>query len=171
MKLQYAPDYSIRLVRESTSEAEPLCEVIVAGKPTGKILQGAVFQAALAWNEYILLFLTVDVPFEEALNIYLLDRHLHVVDYAQMYFMYSTGVFCDLDLSDADTVRFRFLGEKVWMLKLFPQKRFAIPIVSASLGVHRPWALYRRFQLSADALPKPVAPPAGARLRAGWQRR
>jgi hypothetical protein len=82
-----------------------------------------------------------------------------------MYFMYSTGVFSDLDLSDADIVRFRFLGEKIWTLKLFPQKRFAIPIVSAPLGVHRPFALYRRFQLSADALPKQVEPPASEDAR------
>jgi hypothetical protein len=160
MKLEHASNYSIRLIRESTSEAVPLCEVIIGGEPTGKILQGAVFKAALAWNGYILLFLTDDVPFEDGLSIYLLDRHLHVTDYARMYFMYSTGVFSDLDLSDADTVRFRFLGESVWTLKLFTQKRLVIPILSASLGVHRPWTLYRRFQLSADASStqrKPVA--------------
>lgn len=166
MKLQHAPHYSIHVIRESSSDQVPLCEVIIAGKSTGKIVQGAVFEAALTWNEYLLLFLTDDVPYEDGLNIYLLDQHLHVADYAQMYFMYSTGIFSDLDLSEDDIVRFRFLGESAWTLKLFPLKRFVMPVVSATLGVHRPWALYRRFQLSAEATPKQGKPSAIEKIRA-----
>lgn len=67
-----------------------------------------MFEAALRWNDYVLLFLTDDVPFEETLNIYLLDKDLNVIDLARMYFMYATGIFSDLDLSEPDTVRFRF---------------------------------------------------------------
>lgn len=63
------------------------------------------------------MFITDDVPFEEGLNIYLLDQQLNVADYARMYFGYSTGIFSDLDLTEDDTVRFRFLGEKIWTLK------------------------------------------------------
>lgn len=158
MKLVHAPDYSIRVITESTSDAEPMCEVIIAGAATGKVLQGAVFEAALRWNEYTLLFLTNDVPFEDTLNIYLLDQHLNIADYARMYFIYSTGIFSDLDLTEADTVRFRFLGEMTWKLKLFPEKRFAIPIFSAPLGVHRPFAFSQRFQLSAHPSPKHSKP-------------
>jgi hypothetical protein len=43
MKLIHAPGYSIRVITSSTSDEVPLCEVIVAGKGTGKILQCAVF--------------------------------------------------------------------------------------------------------------------------------
>lgn len=154
MKLLHAPNYSIRTITPSTSDAEPTCEVIVAGTATGRVLQGAVFEAALKWNEYTLLFLTDDVPFEDTLNIYLLDQHLNVEDYARMYFMYSTGIFSDLDLTENDTVRFRFLGEKVWTVRLFAEKKFVIPIVSDPLGVHRPFKFFRRFQLSGLPLPK-----------------
>lgn len=149
MKLLHASDYEVRTIRESTSDVVPLCEVMVGGQPTGKILQGAVFKAALKWREYILLFITDDVPFEEGLNIYLLDQQLNVADYARMYFGYSTGIFSDLDLTEDDIVRFRFLGEKIWTLRLFVRKQFVPPIISASLGVHRPWTFSRKFQLSS----------------------
>ena len=149
MKLIRAEDYSVRIIRASTSDEVPLCEVMIAGAATGKILQGAVFEAALKWHDYTLLFLTDDVPFEEGLSIYLLDQHLNVADYARMYFIYSTGVFSQLDLSEDDVVRFHFLGEMVWTLKLYAEKRFVLPIVSTPLGVHRPLTFFRRFELSA----------------------
>lgn len=153
MRLLHSPKYAIRVITPSTSDAEPTCEVVIAGVPTGKVLQGAVFEAALKWNEYTLLFLTDDVPFEDTLNIYLLDQHLNVEDYARMYFMYSTGIFSDLDLTENDSVSFSFLGQKIWTLKLFPENRFVIPIISDPLGVHRPFGLSRRFQLSGRPLP------------------
>ncbi|MBV7538994.1 hypothetical protein KW842_24805 [Duganella sp. sic0402] len=153
MKLLHTPAYSIRVITLSDADTVPLCEIIMAGKATGVILQGAVFEAALKWHDYTLLFLTNDVPFEDTLNIYLLDRDLNVADYARMYFMYATGIFSDLDLTEADTVRFNFLGEKRWILKLFSQKRFFVPVASSALEVHRPFTFFRRFQLSAQALP------------------
>lgn len=154
MKLLYAPEYAIRLVTPSTSQKEPTSEVVVAGIPTGKILAGAMFEAALTWNEYVLLFLTDDVPFEDTLSIYLLDKNLNVADSARMYFIYSTGVFSILDLSEPDTVRFNFFGGIAWALKLFPDPKFAVPIISDPKGVHRPFTFFRRFQIYGRPLPE-----------------
>lgn len=153
MKLIHAPGYSIRVITSSTSDEVPLCEVIVAGKGTGKILQGAVFEAALKWNDYVLLFVTNDVFFEDTLNIYLLDQALNVVDYARMYYIYATGIFSDVDLDEIDTVQFTFLGDLRWVLRLFPEKKFFIPIFSDAFGVHRPLTFYRKFQLSPGRTP------------------
>lgn len=111
-------------------------------------MQGAVFQAALQWHDYVLLFATDDVPFEEGLSIYLLDQRLSVVDRARMYFIYSPGIFSDLDLSEDDTVRFRFIGDCIWKLTLHSTKKFAIPILSKPLGVHRPLRFFRRFEIT-----------------------
>lgn len=153
MKLFNAPGYSIRTVTPSTSGITPTSEIIARGVPTGKIVDGAIFEAALRWNEYLLLFLTDDAPFEDGLNIYLLDMRLDIVDSAQMCFMYSTGIFSDLDLTLTDTVRFRFFGEIVWTLTLFPEKKFAFPIISDPIGVSRPFTFFRRFRISGRSLP------------------
>lgn len=154
MKLTHVPDYSIRVVTPSTSDTIPKSEILIAGVPTGKIVDGAVFEAALRWHEYTLLFLTDDVPFEDSLNIYLLDAALNVVDWARMYFMYSTGIFSNLDLTQADTVRFCFFGERTWALKLFPEKRFALPRISDPIGVSRPLKFFRMFQLDGSPHPQ-----------------
>jgi hypothetical protein len=154
MKLLHAPEYSIRLITPPTSDTPPMSEIIVSGAPTGKVVVGAVFEAALRWNEYVLLFLTDDVPFEDTLNIYLLDANLNTVDWARMYFIYATGIFSDLDLTQDDTVRFCFFGGIVWTLKLFPEKKFVLPIISATWGVSRPFAFFRRFQIYGRPLPE-----------------
>jgi hypothetical protein len=154
MKLLHAPDYSIRVVTPPTPDAAPMSEIVVAGVPTGIIVAGAVFEAALRWKEYVLLFLTDDVPFEDTLNIYLLDANLNGVDSARMYSIYSTGVFSDLDLTQPDTVRFRFFGGIVWTLKLYPEKKFALPVVSNPRGVHRPFTFFHIFRIFGHPLPE-----------------
>lgn len=107
---------------------------------------------ALRWNGYVLLFLTDDVPFEDTLNIYLLDANLNIVDLARMFFIYATGIFSDLDLTQPDTVRFCFFGGTVWTLKLSPEKKFTLPVISDPTGVHRPFSFFRMFQLHGRPL-------------------
>lgn len=46
----------------------PQSEIIIDGKPTGKIVGGAVLEAALEWNEFVLLLFTDDIPHEETLR-------------------------------------------------------------------------------------------------------
>lgn len=154
MKLTHAPNFSIRVITPSASDTIPKSEILIAGVPTGKIVDGAVFEAALRWDEYALLFLTDDVPFEDTLNIYLLDAALNIVDWARMYFMYSTGVFSNLDLTQKNTVRFCFFAERIWELKLFPEKRFALPRIFDPIGVSRPLKFFRMFQLNGSPLPQ-----------------
>lgn len=155
MKLENVLGYSTRAITAVDSDELPMCELIIAKTNTGKIFQGAVFEAALKWNNYTLIFLTDGVPFEDALNIYLLDENLNVTDYARMYFMYSTGIFSDVDLTEADTVHFHFLGEKRWTLKLFNEGKFYIPILSGTLGVFRPFSFFRKFHLFAQPSSSP----------------
>jgi hypothetical protein len=152
MKLLPAPEYAIRVIVPSTSETAPESEIMIDAVPAGKIIGGAVLEAALKWNDYVLLFLTDDVPFEEGLNIYLLDAKLNVLDSAQIGWMYSTGIFSNLDLTASNIVRFRFFAEQVWTLKLLPEKEFALPIISDPLAVSRPFKFFRMFQLHSSPL-------------------
>jgi hypothetical protein len=147
MKLIHAPEYATRLIGPSIPDEAPTSEIMIAGVGSGKLVAGAMFEAALRWNDYVLLFLTDDVPFEESLNIYLLNADLAVVDLARMYHIYSTGIFSDLDLTVPDTVRFRFFDGIVWTLRLLTEKVFAVPFFSDPTGVHRPFRSTRMFHL------------------------
>ena len=153
MKLIPAPEYSIRVITPPTPELTPQSEIMVAGVPTGRVIAGAILRAALSWEEFVLLFLTDDVPFEDALRMYLLDRDLAVVDSARMGAMYSTGIFSNLDITEPDTVRFQFFQGVVWTLRLLSEEEFAIPMISEPTGVSRPFKFFRRIRLTAEPLP------------------
>lgn len=152
MKLIHAPEFSIRVITPPSPEMTPRSEILIAGTPAQKVVAGAVLQAALRWRDYVLIFLTEDIPFEDALHVYLLNRDLTVVDSARLGAMYSTGIFSDLDVTQPDTVRFRFFDGIVWTLTLLSKEEFAIPIVSEPKGVSRPFKFFRRIRLTGEPL-------------------
>ncbi|MRX10721.1 hypothetical protein GJ697_23080 [Pseudoduganella sp. FT25W] len=153
MKLISTSDYTVRLVTPPNDKTNPQCEVMLNGAPTGTIVDGAILEAALKWHEYTLLFLTDDIPFEDALRIYLLDEKFNVMDSAQIMWIYATGIFSHLDLSQPDAVSFRFFADLNWTLTLLPERAFALPIISDPLSVSRPFKFYRRFRISNKQSP------------------
>lgn len=127
--------------------------MVVAGTPTGKVLTGAILEAAVEWNGFFLAFLTDDIPHEDTLRIYLFDSRLDVRDSATLGAMYSTGSFTGLELLPPNTVQFRFIGDTTWILELLPRDSFALPFFSDPKGVRRPLKLLRRFRLCGAPLP------------------
>ena len=160
MNLTPADHYALRTITPTTSEQVPSSELMISGKPTGKVLDGAVLEAALAWGDLPLLFMTDDVPYEEGLRIVLLDRDFNTLDSALIGAMYTTGVFSDLDLTEADTVRFRFFGGLVYTLTLLPQASFALPFFSDPSAVWRPFKWTRRFRIDVRPLAETGASPS-----------
>lgn len=157
MNLTPTSNYALRTIEPSSSEQTPSSELLISGTPTGKVLDGAVLEAALLWGDLSLLFITDDVPFEEGLRIVLLDKDFNTLDSALLVAMYSTGVFSHLDLSEADTVRFRFFRGLLYTLTLLPQASFALPFFSDPSAVWRRFKWTRRFRLDAQPLPLPEA--------------
>jgi hypothetical protein len=58
-----------------------------------------------------------------------------------------------LDLTQPDTVHFRFFGGMVWTVRLHAEKKFALPIMSNPKGVNRPFAFFRMFEIDSRPLP------------------
>lgn len=152
MKLLRAPEYQVRLLPALSSTETPQSEILRAGQATGKVVDGAVLEVMLRWNDHLLLFLTGDTPFEESLHIHLLNTNLDVIDSVWMGHMYSSGIFSDLDLALHDAVRFQFFGGTVWTLTLFPEDKFAVPFFSDPIGEHRALKFFRRFKLISTDL-------------------
>jgi hypothetical protein len=59
---------------------------------------------------------------------------------------FDSRTACPNNQKKPDTVRFRFFGGIVSILKLFPEKKFALPFISDPRGVHRPFKFHRRFK-------------------------
>lgn len=132
---------------------EPRSELLQDGQRSGRILAGAVLEAAVQWGDQHLLFITDDVPYEEALRIVLIDADLQPVDAAELGAAYSTGSFTDLVLLPPDTLSFRFIGGTTWTVRLLHQDQFRLPLVSEPRGVSRRLGFTRRFVV--DGAPEP----------------
>ncbi|MBK9234646.1 MAG: hypothetical protein IPO19_00755 [Rhodoferax sp.] len=131
----------------------PQSELLRDGVPVGQRLPGAVLEAAVQWRDHYLLFVTDDVPYEEALHIVLLDEQWRTVDCATMGGPYTTGSFSALSLLAPSTVRFRFIGDTDWELELLSGSVLRIPLLGDPRGVTRPHGFTRRFVLRGE--PKP----------------
>ena len=112
--MQIADDIGSRVVVKGDNDTIPKSEILAGGQPTGAVMTGEVFEAAVRMDDCLLVFLTDGVPFEEGLNIALLDGDFRILDRKKLGVMYATGSFEDLTLEPPDTVRFRFLGGGTW---------------------------------------------------------
>lgn len=131
----------------------PQSEIVIHGTSTGKLIAGAVLEAAVRWGEHTLALITDDIPNEETLRIYLFDSALNLIDSATLGSIYSTGNFGNLELLPPDRLRFEFFGGTTWVLELLKRDEFALPLVTDPKGVSRPFALHRRFRIHGQ--PKP----------------
>lgn len=135
-------------------DAQPVCEVVFNGQPTGRQVPGAVLEAAAQWQSFTLLFITDDTPFEELLHIHLLDAQLNLLDSATLGGIYSTGSFSLLESAEPDTLRFRFIGGTDWSVQVLPQPGFRLPMVSEPVGVSRPLGFSRHFIVRGQPQPE-----------------
>lgn len=152
MKTLSPEDLSIR-PQPTRDDELPRSELVLYGEATGKIVEGAVLEAAVCWKGLFLIFMTDDIPHEDTLRIYLLGARLDMLDAASLGAMYATGVFARLEVIEPNLLRFEFFGEATWTLELLEEQAFAVPMVSDPKGVARPFKLTQRFKLYGEPLP------------------
>ena len=121
------------------------------GEDTGAVVPGVVLEAQIGRDDGWLLFTTHDIPFEEGLDITLLDRHFKIVDSAALYWPYATGDFKNLVLASGDKVAFDFFGDHRWTVTLFEKARLRLPLpwIVEPRGVRRKFGFTRHFAISA----------------------
>lgn len=145
MGMRIATELTTKPIDGMPEDQVPSSAVLLNGESSGKLVSGAVLEAAVRWEDFYLLFMTDDVPFEEVLSIQLLDSQLNRLDSASIGGLYSSGSFSSLELVEPNTVRFRFIGDTIWSVEFFPQPGFRIPFVSEPPGVHRSLGFHRHF--------------------------
>ncbi len=144
--------FTLRVVA-AHEEAAPTSELVHQGTPTGVLLAGVVLEAAVAWNESYLLFLTDDIPFEDSLHIHLLDTYFQPLDTASLSSMYATGSFSGLTMMPPDHLALRFFGDMDWRVELLSRPTARMPFFSEPAGVKRPMGFSRRFIIHATPAP------------------
>lgn len=147
MELRQLDNLTLKVINTDKDNEEPRSEILKDATPTGKYIAGAVLEATIQWGSWYLLFVTDDCPFEEALNIHLLDEHFNSIDSAVIGWIYNTGVFESLKLVQPNIVQFRFLGDKNWWIELLQEPAFRLPFLTEPRGVSRQWGFSRHFKV------------------------
>lgn len=154
MRLLSNSEFAARLASPNTDTALASSELLVDGKPTGVIVDGAILEAAVDWHGCRIAFFTDDIPFEDMLRIYMFDANLALLDAAVLGGMYSTGTFTDLHLQAPNTLTFRFFAGTVWRAVLLTEREFSIPFLSDPRGVSRTFKFFRHFRIEGEPQPE-----------------
>ncbi len=148
MNIIESSQISSALTREATETESPNIQVSIAQATLDVNIEGACVEACIQLKDEYLIFTTNDCPFEETLNIYLIDAENNVVDSASIYWMYSTGMLSDLTIKNPNTIGFTFFKDTPWNLEVFEKPQMMVPYISEPKGVFRKMKLKRRFRIS-----------------------
>ena len=133
--MQTVATFAIDPNPEASGEADS--RLLRNGQDTGTIVPGIVLEAQLAHHGEHLLFLTHDIPFEEQLEICLLDKSDRLVDRVWLAGANTTGNFRNLETDPGDSAAFDFFGTRKWRVTVLNRSKLFLPILDRHLGVHR----------------------------------
>lgn len=119
-------------------------EVYICGKKVHGNIDGVILEDCYQYNDRYLLFLTEDIPYEDALNIYYLDHDLNVLDMACLGHAYTTGNFREQVVVADNIISFHFFCNTKWFLTLLTDSKKRVPFISDPKGVTRKfsWSCY-----------------------------
>lgn len=157
MRLLPTSEFAARLASPYTHHQLASSELLLDGRPSGLIMDGAVLEAAVEWHGCRIAFFTDDIPFEDMLRIYMFDADMTLLDTAVLGAMYSTGTFTELNLQPPNALTFRFFGGTFWRLVLLAKPEFSLPFISDPSGVSRGFKLFRHFRIEGKPQPETSA--------------
>ncbi len=146
-------DIELKLLTDSSETERPVCQLQFQGRPTTVTIKGAVLEACVECEGHYLLFVTDDIPHEEALYFYLLDADFITLDSASLGAAYSTGHFRDLSLQPPRNVLFQFIGGTRWSIEILAHPRWRVPFLGDPKGVMHNPGFRRYFVLRGNPLP------------------
>lgn len=144
---------TLQVREEPTTTAMGKYEVLIAENGTGITVPVQILEAAVQVDDkWLLLFLTDDTPFEEMLNIALIDLDDGVKEILTLGGAYLTGSFTDLHIAP-NAVEFSFIGETTWRVEIPPSPFVKVPFIGDPRGVSRPLALRHYINITASPAP------------------
>ena len=144
---------TLQLRQEPTPTSMGKYEVLIAGKGTGIMVPVQIIEAAVQVDDKrLLLFLTDDVPYEEALKIALLDLKEGVEEILTLGDAYLTGSFTDLNIQP-NAVEFSFIGDTTWRVEIPAMPFMKLPFIGDPRGVSRPPVLKHYIKITASPAP------------------
>ena len=133
-----------RLSVSSEEGAPPRLEL--DGRPTEARAPGIILEAAFEAEEGLLAFFTHDSPFDESLEIVLLDHSLRTVDRLAVPSHGVLALFSDPEPRGPRALAFRYFGGEPWMVEVSERPRWRLPFTLPP-GVEAPLGPGKRLTL------------------------
>ena len=112
--------FSVRNVEETHARAV-VSELLDEQLPTGVFIRGRQLEYQAAVDDYFVLLLTDNIPFEETLIVELLGPHLERWDHVELGAPYQPGMLRDISIVGERTIWFTMFGNDRWELTAQPR--------------------------------------------------
>ena len=145
----------LHVVQSASEFKQSECDVVHNNKITGVRVAGKILEASVKISDNLYMLFTTDgIVFEESLNIFLiqLGNKSQIIDSATVGAMYSTGIFEELIISSDDSLSFRFIGDNLWKVTVYPTPRFRIPYIKENKMISRPVGFKRYFSVTESEI-------------------
>ncbi|MEH3413829.1 hypothetical protein [Phytobacter diazotrophicus] len=153
MMFRQLDNVTLQIREEPTTTAMGKYEVLIAENGTGITVPVQILEAAVQVDDKrLLLFLTDDTPFEEMLNIALIDLDDGVKEILTLGGAYLTGSFTDLHIAP-NAVEFSFIGETTWRIEIPPSPFVKVPFTGDPRSVSRSVAVKHYIKITANPPP------------------
>lgn len=143
-RMQKTSVFSVQSRRHN--QANPTCQLLVEGHPTGKTLKGSKLVDQFVAGKRYVVITDDDNFFEEVLHIYLLDLELNVLDELDFSQPFTAGIY-RLHRHDESQICFQFFDDGLWSLRVRQEPRPS-PFNYSSFPTRRPIKLWGRQYLS-----------------------
>lgn len=130
------------------SGAAPRAKLVLRGVETCFDVPGAVLDAAFQVGDETLLFLTDDVPFEEGLNICLVDQKGSLLDCVALAAAGATGSLHHVRRLGQRLFAFSFFTDTPMQVVVWDVPRIALPQIGLRKGIHRAFSLKGRLSVA-----------------------
>ncbi len=148
MNVLNSGEFLTKQISEASETEIPKCQIYINGTATDSILEGAILEAAIKYQDCYLVFTTNDCPYEDTLNIHYLDQDLSILDRASLSWPYGTGSFTLRNILQPNRVKFQFFTRDDWEITLYPKAQWLIPYLSEPRGVWRKFKFNHHFKIS-----------------------
>jgi hypothetical protein len=122
-------------------------QVLLSGSEIPVHVVGEDLGAVVELTGKLVLFVLYGDPYEESLQIYVVDDSYRILDRAVLGAMGASGSLRDIRLEPPAMISFSFFGDRRWQLYVFNRPHLSVPIPSLGIGIWRPTQLRRWFKL------------------------
>jgi hypothetical protein len=140
--------YPCSISKKEEKEGREYLSIYFDNMDTGLIITGVIIEKQIFYRKNFILFIIYDCPYEEQLDIIVLNKNFEILDKATVAWVLAGGFFENIFVDGPNSLVFDFIGNKPWRVEFFDRPRFLMPCFSEPTGVWRSLRRRHWFRIS-----------------------